>query len=284
MLLREGRVDEALSAALALTEQYPDSDASWALAGIARARLGDLDGAQDDLERALALHPGDPAAAGNLAAIALRQGRIDVARGYYMQVLFHQPGHEQTLHKLSRLEQKAGNDAAAEALLERAIDAHPRRLSAYLKLVSFYRERGRGEEAMLRLQRVQQHFDAEPQYWSVLALLQLSAGDARAAVGSLSRRVALAPDALGYLQLANARAAAADAAGFEAALLQALELRPNDPAAGHLVSYYLEQAADDAARAERIARVRSVAPDRPELVRAAPPSAMPVAPARPSAR
>jgi predicted Zn-dependent protease len=133
--------------------------------------------------------------------------------------------------------------------------------------VGFYRDRGRTPQALLRLKRVQGTFATNPEYWAVLATLQLSTGDPQAAVASLNRRVELEPEeAAAHLQLANAYAAAGDEAGFEAALIEGLELDPEDAAAGRLVSYFLDEAADDDARAERIERIRSVAPDRPEVV------------------
>ncbi|MBK1630204.1 hypothetical protein CKO31_05485 [Thiohalocapsa halophila] len=266
-LLRKGQGEAALSAAESMAEKYPDNGAPWALAGIARGTLGDLDGAQRAFEQALVLAPGEPSTAANLAAIALKQGRVDDARGYYEQALGQRPQHEQTLLKLAQLEARLGNDQAAETLLEQAIKAHPQRLAPQFALVGFYRDRGRVEEALLRLKRIQDAFSADPLYWSVLAVLQLSSGAPQAAVASLNRRIELEPaEAAAHLQLANAYAAAGDDAGFGVALFKALELRPDHPAASRLVEYFLGRAKDAESRVARMERIRALAPDRVELI------------------
>jgi Flp pilus assembly protein TadD len=101
----------------------------------------------------------------------------------------------------------------------------------------------------------------------MLGLLQLSSGNATGAVASIDRRVALEPDsAAAHLQLANAYAAAGDDQGFERALLEALGLSPDAADAGRLIAYYIDQARDADARARRLERIESLAPERPEAL------------------
>jgi putative PEP-CTERM system TPR-repeat lipoprotein len=263
--LRQGRHQDALSAALAMADKYPDNGAPFALAGIAEGALGNLDGARVHFEQALKLTPGEPSTAGNLAAIALSQGRLDEARGYYQQALERHPDHLDTLLKLANLEARFGDEDAALGLLHQAARAHPNALAPLLALTGFHQARQAHGEALVALRPVQDTFSQEPQYWAVLGMLQLSTGDPAAAVASLNRRVELEPESAGaHLQLANAQAAAGDAAGFERSLMDALELDPKRREAGALIDYYFDQAAPDDARQQRLERIESVAPERPE--------------------
>ncbi|QQO56708.1 MAG: PEP-CTERM system TPR-repeat protein PrsT [Thiohalocapsa sp. PB-PSB1] len=267
--LRKGDHEAALAAARAMVDKYPNNGAPQALAGIAQAAMGNLDGAQASFEQALALTPGEPSAAGNLAAIALSRGDVDAARGYYRQVLDQRPAHKDTLLALAGLEARAGNDEVAEGLLQQTIMAHPADLQPLLARAAFLRSRDRTPEALGLLQQVSSTFEDLPLYWSVVGELELITDNPQAAAASLARRVKLEPDAApAHLRLANASAAAGDERGFERALFNALGIDPNVRAAGarRLVEYYIDQASSAEEREGRLQRLRSAAPDRPALI------------------
>lgn len=102
-LAQVGRMDEAWSRAMALTEEDPsDADALY-LRGAVRIGRGELGEAEEDLSRALDLAPGHTAALSDLATLLVHQGRYGEARDLFEKVLELRPGDPLASEGLRRL-------------------------------------------------------------------------------------------------------------------------------------------------------------------------------------
>jgi len=108
-----GRLDEAIGSlerSLAIDARQKETEKLLAEAharrGIERTLAGNLDGARRDLEEAVRLAPGDPAALLNLAAVVAEQGELSRARALTREALALEPGYEKAqalLRALDRL-------------------------------------------------------------------------------------------------------------------------------------------------------------------------------------
>ncbi len=83
----QGRRQEAVSLLLEVTEAAPHLTAAHVDLGVARARVGDLAGAEASLRRALELTPRHPLAHNELGIVLRRTGRFDAARSHYEEAL-----------------------------------------------------------------------------------------------------------------------------------------------------------------------------------------------------
>lgn len=120
----------------------------------ARAKLdtGDIQGAIDDLKVALALTPGLDAARVMLADIAMRDNRIDEAKGYLAQCkpVFHMDAEYQRVQAKIHAAEQAGNSPEATALKAR-IAANPADHEARLQLAAVLAAEGQYEGALQTL-------------------------------------------------------------------------------------------------------------------------------------
>ena len=85
--------------------------------GVCQARAGQLAEAERTLDRSLQLDPSNPAVAVNLSEVLYRRGDYERARFYIRRVNAMQDvASAQTLWLAARIERKAGNRSAAEAV------------------------------------------------------------------------------------------------------------------------------------------------------------------------
>jgi tetratricopeptide (TPR) repeat protein len=115
--------------ALAIYDRLPEDARAtfWASLGRARARLalGDLAGATAQLERAIEVAPSARARAGawtDLATVAERGGDHALARDRLDRAIEADPDYAEARLKRGLLRWMAGENAAAETDLERAVD------------------------------------------------------------------------------------------------------------------------------------------------------------------
>ena len=99
-------------------EQYGDFRArTFVILGHARARIGDLSGAEIAYKKALYLHPNYPHTHNNLGNIYRRMGHLDLAVQAFQKALQLYPGFPEALNNLGNVYRDQGH-------LEKAIEAY----------------------------------------------------------------------------------------------------------------------------------------------------------------
>ena len=144
------RFDAAIQESRGVQARYPQSIIGFVLEGVAWFSKGKIGPGREAIEKALDIRPGDPGACHVLAHVAVKQGRIDEARGYYRDALENNPDDLATLMRFYQLELSAGDRGAAKAILERALNSHPHAVNPRIELVRMLLDDG-DTEAGLRV-------------------------------------------------------------------------------------------------------------------------------------
>ncbi len=124
--------------------------------GVVRLRLGRTQEAIDDLSRALALTPQEPALLAALAEACLRSGRVEQALEAARDAVRLDPNQSSARMLLGRILLMTGQDAAEAVVhLEAALDADPYLNEARFALLTGYRALGKTIEAAAQLRILQ---------------------------------------------------------------------------------------------------------------------------------
>ena len=103
ILLQQGRFGEGIAILEAVTAEAPDVTAPRIDLGIAHHRAGNLEAAEQHLERALELNPDHPTVHNELGIIYRKTGRFDDARRSYQAALEIYPGYHYARRNLAVL-------------------------------------------------------------------------------------------------------------------------------------------------------------------------------------
>ncbi len=190
---------------------------------------GDLDGAEDELEGALARHPDYFPALMMLSQVQLKQGRVgealesirkavtltaDAEHGAYLQLALlairagEAPQAINFLHELGRrrpeaagietalgiLSLEGGSGDRAEEHFRRALKLDPASPEAMGRLFQLYRERGREADLEAEMRRGLELNDRSVLHHNWLGLILARKGDLRGAETEYRRALELAPD------------------------------------------------------------------------------------------
>ena len=137
---RYAEANKQFEAAMAQPE-YRNLPKTLLLQGICQADSGDWVGAERSLSRGYELDPSNPTTAFNLADVLYRRGELERARFYIARVnSVPAQSNAQTLWLAARIEQRAGNSAAAQTFGRQLRDRFPQSPQALLF------ERGRFDE------------------------------------------------------------------------------------------------------------------------------------------
>ena len=102
-LRREGDCQEAVLAYAEAERLLPRAPQAYVNRALCLVELGDLDGAQAELNTARTIAPADPAIYNDLGMVALTRGHTDEARAHFEEALSHDPNHALARANLARL-------------------------------------------------------------------------------------------------------------------------------------------------------------------------------------
>ena len=109
-----GRADDAIAS-------WPDSAAAWHDKGVALAKNGDLQGAEQALREAVRLEPTRPASQLNLGIVLHRSGKLDAAERELRKALLLDPKNPRGFAELGHVRYEQGRYAAAADAYRRAV-------------------------------------------------------------------------------------------------------------------------------------------------------------------
>jgi len=255
--------DKALQIAEQMSDKAPDDPFPWNLIGTMRLAQSDLAGAREAFEKSLALRPGYPPAAINLAKLELARGFPGKARSLYERVLESNPGHLEAHLALAALDERGGDADAAIAHVEQAIAANPQALQPRTMLARHYRRQQEPQKALEALAPVVQLYPDHPALLLELGNAQLAAGQAAEARKTLLKLTAVNPgSSIAQFLLATAAAAAKDDATAARALQAAAEGKPDFFPAKVAYSQWLIRKGELDAASEQVDQLRA---DHPEV-------------------
>lgn len=194
-LMARGDLDQAATELEALVRRLPASAATHTLKGLLLARQGKGAAARAEFERAQQLEPASLEALGGLVAVDIADRRVAAARERVMTRLATEPRSPGLLLLAARTAEAAGDLAAAEQHLLRAIDADSARLPAYRELGRLYVIQHRLEAARWQFERLAARLENPIGALTILGMIQQVQGDAAGARARYERVLALDPAA-----------------------------------------------------------------------------------------
>lgn len=228
VLLRQGKVDQALKAIAALEKKRPADVVPVFLQGRALLQKRDTAGARKAMERALTLDPDYFPAVGMLAVLDNSEKRPDEARARLEAAIKRQPSNVQAYQLLQELRAANGADKAEQAgILRRAIDGAPNSPVPAQLLAEFLLRSGDPKEALAVAQKAATALPDNMQLLDVLGRAQSANGQHNQAQASFNRMQAVQPQStLPYLRMASAHLIAGERAAAADNLRRVLELDP----------------------------------------------------------
>jgi tetratricopeptide (TPR) repeat protein len=146
-LLRDGRVEAALSAAQRAVTIAPDNYKALVLVGESNRELGRRVESERALRQALSIKPEYADALYGLGKLQRDQSRLDEAGELWRRVLELDPGHAGALSDLGTLHFVRRDLRRAREYSERAVEANPSQANAWYNLGLLYELQGDAERA-----------------------------------------------------------------------------------------------------------------------------------------
>ena len=225
--LRAGELDKALAAQQQLERKQPDHPQTHNLKGGILMARQDPEGARTAFERALELDPEFLSSAVNLARLDIAQGKTDVAKQRFENIISRNPTRPDPYLLLAQLQAQTGSESAeVRATIERAIAANPSARTPKLALARSYLGGNEPARARSIAQDLVASEQDDPVALAILAQAQNALGERQQAIATLNRLVRLQPQSPGPLvALAGVQRAADDRTAAEQSLRRALALR-----------------------------------------------------------
>lgn len=251
--LRARNYDQALAAADALIKKRPQDPASQNTKGVVQIAKGDLKGARQSFDKALALDAGFVSASYNLARLDTSERNFAGAKERYERIIAKDPKAERALLGLAEL-LVATNAPSADvaAALRRAVEAKPESVPARLALISFYARQKDWRAALTAAQAAQAAIPDNPPLLEALAAVQQAAGEQNQAIESYTRLAKYQPDnPLPLMRVAGIQASLKNYDAAIASLKSALALAPDNLGIGVLLAgAYMDASKPDVGFAE----------------------------------
>ncbi|MGO8699174.1 MAG: tetratricopeptide repeat protein [Limisphaerales bacterium] len=190
------------------TSYWKDSESLWthALActsgnyaahynlGTALAKLGKLDPAVIQFQKAIALRPRLTDAPYNLANALSRLGRLDEAIAQYRAVLVISPENVPALNNLGNALARQGADEAAMAQYQKVLQLQPDYADAHYELGRLLLDHGKLDDALAHFRQVVQLRPQDTQAQNALGQTLLLKGDLAGAMSCFEKTTTLSPD------------------------------------------------------------------------------------------
>ncbi|MFO7906315.1 MAG: tetratricopeptide repeat protein [Planctomycetota bacterium] len=243
-----GDVEKAEAVIQAGVEAFPGVAINWLLLGQTQNQLQQYEAAEQSLLKAVELGEKSSEVYFALANACQRQGKVEEAteyreqfselkkketgpsKGKPFQAIYQQalrPVVVSTLTSSAAIHAEQGRDAAAERLFLRANALAPDNRQVLDELVTYYRKRARGADAMVVQERLVELQPEHVIYHLNLASIASHMGDWKTAESALEHARKLAPDhVLPYIGLAQVRLQAGDLAEARQFAERSIERRP----------------------------------------------------------
>lgn len=225
--LQQNSLDEALAAAIDLSEKVEGNPLGANLAGGIYVRKNDLDKAREKFEQALQINADFVPALLNMAQLEVAQGNADEGKALFERVIGLDSANVAAMLALSRLAFTEGNDAVGVKWLQSAIKARPRAIQPRLRLIDHYLVSRNFSAASVQAREFNQEMPDNAMAVDALGRVQLASGQASSAATTFRKLVKLAPTApLAHQRLGQALIEIKNYGAAREALEKAIELSP----------------------------------------------------------
>jgi len=227
--MRRKEYDQALAALDGIDKKRPNDPAMAQMRGQVLMRKGDLAGARQAMERALANDANYFPAIAALAALDMTQKQPEQAQKRFEELLKRQPKQLQAMLALAELKirQGAGKDEVA-GLLRKAVEAVPGEAAPRLALIAYHLRNQEGKEALSVASDAAAVLPQNAEVLDALGRAQVAANESNQALGTYGKLAALQPrSTLPHLRMAMIHAAAKDGPAATESLRRALEIQPD---------------------------------------------------------
>lgn len=187
--------DAALSAALALEKQHPDSAPVRELLGVVHLAKGDRAKARASFEKAIAIAPDHFSGVLFLAQMDMQENKQKEAKARLEAVLVKDKKHIAAMTALAEIAAKQGNVAEATTWLEKATAENPEAVGPAMRLAGLYLRSKQQQKALTLVRKFQAANPANPELLDLLGQAQIANNDAQGALETYSKLVNVTPKA-----------------------------------------------------------------------------------------
>ncbi len=227
--LKAKEYDKALAVAEGLQDRQATNPIGFDFAGIVQFVKGDREAAQAALLKAKDLRAEDPIALRGLAALAVLDGKLDVATGYYETLVRANPKDAQAAIALAQLQFSAAKPDAAGATLQKALEQDGDNSTIRAALARLLLVQNKPADALTLVRQALVKNPKAPELLEVAGLAQLATGGVEGALASFKALVDVTPQAgSAHRELAQAYSAAHENAAALAEARAAVKLAPED--------------------------------------------------------
>ena len=230
--LENGESDKALQLIKKLEEKMGNSPIPLIYRAAVKVKLDDLNAAKLELEKAFKIEPDNILVCHSLAAIAIKQNRLDDGRKYYQQISDKKGQPLETVMALYDLEVLAKDATAARKWVEMASAKYPKASRPATIIASAYARAGLADKAIELSSEAATANPDDPVLLAARGAAFIDKGDLTNALANFNRIVKLRPDlAEGHVKLAMIYEATGDFAALRNSLQNALRISPKHPRA-----------------------------------------------------
>ena len=229
--LRLGKTDDARKAIDNLGRKQPDKPVADLLRGQLLVRDKDLAGARKSFEASAAKDPKYYPAVAALSGLDMLDKKPELAKARFTEFLKTSPGHLQATMALAEVAQRSGGShEEVLAQVEAAIKANPSDARPRVALIDLQMAYNNPKAALSTAQAAATALPESLEVQDRLGRVNLVSGDKQQALAAYNRMVALQPKSpRGYMGLADVAQTMGDTAGAARQVRKALELAPESP-------------------------------------------------------